>query len=151
MNWQKEEFSIITDKSKMDISYIHDFLSNRSYWAEGITLDIVRRSIEGSLCFAMFHLNSQVGFARVITDKATFGYLADVFTDKNYRGLGLGKWLIEVIMAHPELQGLRNFWLGTRDAHGLYIKFGFKPIENPERMMRKNDPDVYRRKVENRE
>jgi GNAT superfamily N-acetyltransferase len=141
---QKDNFYISTDKSKLDINYIHQFLS-RSYWAESIPVETVQRSIDGSLCFGVYDGNQQIGFARVITDNATFGYLADVFVDENYRGKKLGIWLMETIMSRPELQGFRNWMLGTRDAHGLYEKFGFKPLEQPERIMRKNDPEVYKR------
>ena len=115
----------------MDIDLIHSFLS-RSYWAEGISKEIIRRSIEGALCFGVFENDKQVGFARMITDKATFAYLADVFIIEEYRGLGLSKWLMETIMAHPDLQGLRRMMLATRDAHELYKKFGFTPLNNVE-------------------
>ncbi len=147
MKWKKDGFTIRTKKNKMNIPYIHEFISNKSYWAEGIPLAVVKRSIKGSLCFGIFHATKQIGFARVVTDSATFGYLADVFIDENYRGKGLGKWLMEVIVSHPELRGLRNWMLATRDAHGLYEKFGFKPLENPERIMRKNNPDVYKKEI----
>ena len=99
-------------------------------------MEIVKRSIEGSVCFGMYHNNRQVGFARVITDNASFGYLADVFIINEYRGRGLSKWLMQCILGHPELQGFRSWLLGTRDAHGLYSQFGFKPLEHPERFMR---------------
>jgi GNAT superfamily N-acetyltransferase len=147
MKWKKDGFIITTHKHKMDIPYIHDYICNKSYWAEGIPLAIVKQSIKGSLCFGVFHAAKQIGFARLITDRATFGYLADVFIDENYRGKGLGKWLMEIIISHPELQGLRNWMLATLDAHGLYEKVGFKPLENPERIMRKNNPDLYKKKI----
>jgi N-acetylglutamate synthase-like GNAT family acetyltransferase len=134
MQFQKEDFYITTDKTKIDIQYVHQFLSN-TYWAKDIPLDTLKRSIEGSICFSVFHSDKQVGFARVITDEATFAYLADVFIDDNYRGQGLSRWLMEVIMAQPSLQGLRRFLLATRDAHGLYEKFGFKRIESAEPWM----------------
>jgi GNAT superfamily N-acetyltransferase len=143
MDLQKDAFTISTDKEKLNILYIHQFLA-QSYWAENIPVEIVQRSIEGATCFGVYKGEYQVGFARVITDKATFGYLADVFIDENYRGLGLSKLLLETIMAHPDLQGFRNWQLGTRDAHGLYAKFGFKKLDNPERIMRKYEPDVYK-------
>ncbi|MBC7889377.1 MAG: GNAT family N-acetyltransferase [Ferruginibacter sp.] len=143
MNSNINSFNISTDKTKLNISYIHQFLS-QSYWAENIPVEIVQRSIDGSVCFGVYDNGQQVGFARVITDKATFGYLADVFIDESYRGRGLSKWLMETIMGHPDLQGFRNWQLATRDAHGLYAKFGFKPLDNPERIMRKNDPEVYK-------
>ena len=123
---------------------IHSFLTN-SYWAEGISREIIRRSIEGSLCFGVFENDRQVGFARMITDKATFAYLADVFIIKEYRGLGLSKWLMEVIMSHPGLQGLRRMMLATKDAHELYKKFGFTSLTNADRWMQIHNPDVYKK------
>ncbi|MEO5892675.1 MAG: GNAT family N-acetyltransferase [Ferruginibacter sp.] len=143
MTRSKDSFSISTDKSKLNIPYIHRFLS-QSYWAENIPVEIVERSIAGSLCFGVYDANEQVGFARVVTDKATFAHLADVFIDENYRGRGLSKWLMQIITAHPDLQGLRSWQLGTKDAHGLYAQFGFTSLDNPERIMRKFDPDVYK-------
>lgn len=145
MQWQKGEFTITTDRSKMDIPYIHAFLSERSYWAKDIPRHLVAASIDGSECFGVFQGDRQVGFARVITDKATTGYLADVFIDEDYRGKGLSKWLMETIMGHPELQGFRTWMLGTHDAHGLYAQFGFQALDIPENVMRKRDPDVYQR------
>ena len=127
----------------MDIDLIHSFLT-RSYWAEGISKEIIGRSIEGALCFGVFENDKQVGFARMITDKATFAYLADVFIIEEYRGLGLSKWLMEVIMSYPDLQGLRRLMLATRDAHELYKKFGFTPLNNVDRWMHIHHPDVYK-------
>lgn len=143
MEWTKDDFLITTDKKKIDALYVHQFLS-KSYWAADIPIEIVQRSIEGSLCFSVVYLNHQVGFARVITDQATFAYLADVFIDENFRGKGLSKWLLEVIMAYPTLQGLRRFMLATRDAHGLYKQFGFEPMKNPDRWMEIHYPNVYK-------
>lgn len=143
MELKKDTFTISADKFKLNIPYIHQFLS-QSYWAENIPVEIVKRSIDGAVCFGVYDGERQVGFARVITDKATFGHLADVFIDEKYRGLGLSKWLMETIMAHPDLQGFRTWTLGTRDAHGLYAKFGFTPVDNPARMMRKYDAEVYK-------
>ena len=143
MEIQKDSFTISTDKRKLNIPFIHQFLT-RSYWAENIPLEVVRRSIEGAVCFGVYDGMCQIGFARVISDKATFGHLADVFIDEKYRGIGLSKWLMETIMAHPDFQGFRSWQLGTKDAHGLYEKFGFKPLDNPERIMRKYDPEVYK-------
>jgi GNAT superfamily N-acetyltransferase len=137
------EYIVTTDKSKIDIEYVHNFLKT-SYWAENISFDVVKRSINGSLCFAVFHINKQVGFARVITDTATFAYLADVFIDTSYRGKGLSKLLMKSILKYPDLQGLRRFMLATKDAHGLYKQFSFKPITNPERFMVIHKPDVYK-------
>src|SRR6187401_2624042 len=132
----KNGFTISTEKEKLDIDLIHSFL-NRTYWAEGISKEIIKRSIEGSLCFGVYENDKQavtagrqVGFARMITDKATFAYLADVFIIEEYRGRGLSKWLMEVIMSHPDLQGLRRMMLATRDAHELYKKFGFTSLNN---------------------
>jgi N-acetylglutamate synthase-like GNAT family acetyltransferase len=144
MNFIKDGFVISTEKEKMDIDLIHSFLT-RSYWAEGISKEIIKRSIEGSLCFGVFENNKQAGFARMITDKATFAYLADVFIIEEYRGLGLSKMLMEVIMSHPDLQGLRRMILATKDAHGLYKQFGFTPLINVDRWMHILDPDVYKR------
>jgi len=127
----------------MDIDLIHSFLT-RSYWAEGISKEIIRRSIDGALCFGVFENDRQVGFARMITDRATFAYLADVFIIEEYRGLGLSKWLMEVIMSYPDLQGLRRLMLATRDAHELYKKFGFTLLNNVDRWMHIHYPDVYR-------
>ena len=144
MDFTKDGFTISTEKEKLDIDLIHSFL-NRAYWAEGISKEIIRRSIEGSLCFGVFENDKQVGFARMITDKATFAYLADVFIIEEYRGRGLSKCLMEVIMSHPDLQGLRRMILVTKDAHGLYKQFGFTPLINVDRWMNILDPDVYKR------
>jgi len=140
---QKENFIVSTDKLSLDLQYIHEFIS-QSYWAAGIPIETLQKSIDGSMCFGLYDAGKQIGFARVITDKATFGYLADVFVDERYRGKGLAIWMMSVIMSHPDLQGFRNWMLGTRDAHGLYRKFGFTQLDQPERIMRKNDPDVYK-------
>ena len=144
MHWDKGEFRISTDKTRMDIPYIHHYLSKESYWAAGIPEDLVLKSIEGSLSFGVYTGEQQVGFARVITDKATFGYLADVFIDEAWRGKGLSKWLMEVIMAHPDLQYLRRIILATADAHGLYRQFGFDALPIPERWMQFTRPDIYK-------
>jgi len=142
----KEDFIISTDKVKLDITVIHNYLSKESYWAKNIPLHVVAKSIEGSICFGIYKKQNekiQTGFARVITDKATFGYLADVFILPEYRGHGLSKWLIHEIMNHPELQDFRRWLLATKDAHGLYTRFGFKQIDNPERFMRFSTFDQY--------
>lgn len=127
--------TISTDKKQLDVTYIHSYLSNDSYWAKNIPLEVVLRSIEGSTCFGVYEGNKQIGFARVITDHATFAYLADVFVDPAYRGKGISKQLMRYIMDYAPLQGLRRMMLATLDAHGLYAQFGFKPLEQPERMM----------------
>jgi N-acetylglutamate synthase-like GNAT family acetyltransferase len=144
MDFIKDGFVISTEEEKMDVDLIHSFLT-RTYWAEGISKEIIGRSIEGSLCFGVFENSKQVGFARMITDKATFAYLADVFIIEEYRGRGLSKWLMEVIMSHPDLQGLRRMILATKDAHGLYKQFGFTPLINVDRWMQILDQDVYKR------
>ena len=137
-----EGLLISTDKTKLDVDYIHQVLSH-SYWAKGIPVEVIRKSIEGSLCFGIYDHDNQVGFARVITDKATFAYLADVFVDQGYRHQGIAKTLMRSILAEPELQGLRRFMLATRDAHGLYRQFGFEPLTNPQYMMQIHKPDLY--------
>lgn len=142
---EREGYSITTDTTFFNLEYIHNFLS-RSYWAEGIPIETVQKSIENSLCFGVFHLGKQIGFARMITDKATFAYLADVFIDEAYRGKGLSKWLMEEIMNHPDLQGLRRMLLATRDAHGLYAQYGFVPLTFVDRWMHIHRPDIYKSK-----
>ena len=137
-------FLISTDRAKLDVEMIHGFLT-RSYWAEGIPRETLMRAIENSLCFGVYNGGEQVGFARVVSDFATYAYLADVFILEPYRERGLGKELIATVMAHPELQGLRRWSLGTRDAHGLYAQFGFTALENPSRMMEVANPEVYLR------
>lgn len=143
MHLQKDTYTISTDKDLLNIEYIHAYLSKQSYWAMGIPLEIVRKSIQGSLCFGIFNNSNQIGFARVITDTATFAYLADVFIDEKYRGQGLSKWLMETIMTHQDLQGLRRFMLATLDAHTLYEQYGFVLITYPERWMHIHYPNRY--------
>ena len=136
------EYTFSTEKKKLDSKVIHDFLSN-SYWSKNIPIEIVMRAIENSLCFGVYYQNKQVGFARVITDYATFGYLADVFILEEHRGKGLSKKLMKNIMNHPQLKGLRGFCLRTRDAHKLYEQFGFSVIKNPERFMEIKRDTIY--------
>ena len=143
--WQRDGFTISTDRSKLDRKAIHEFLAG-SYWATGIPQDVVDRSIEGSLCFGISEGGKQVGFARVITDGATFAYLADVYVLESHRGRGLAAWLMECILAHPELQGLRRWMLVTRDAHPLYRKSGFRDLAHPERIMEMTFPGIYERR-----
>lgn len=133
---------ISTNPALLDLDVIHRFLTE-SYWAAGVPLGVVQRSIEHSLPFGLYKHNRQIGFARVITDYATFAYLADVFVLDEFRGAGLGKWLIEVVMTHPDLAGLRRWMLATLDAHGLYGKSGFTELGQPERWMEKHAPNVY--------
>jgi GNAT superfamily N-acetyltransferase len=136
------EYLISTDPARLDPVAIHQYLT-RSYWAKGIPLDVVRRSLEGSLCFGLYHDSRQVGFARVITDRATFAYLGDVYVLEQHRGVGLGKWLMDTVFAHPALSGLRRFILATRDAHSLYARYGFTPLRNPAGYLEIHRPEIY--------
>lgn len=140
-----EGYAIYTDHNRLNIPWIHRFLSMSTYWAKDIPMETVQRSIEHSLCFGIFFYEQQVGFARVITDRATFAYLADVFVIDEHRGKGLSKWLMENIHSHPALQGLRRWMLVTKDAQGLYQQFGWEPI--PEvmmgRFMQIHQPSIY--------
>ena len=138
-----ENYTISDDKSLLNINVIYDYLSKESYWAKDIPLAIVEKSIDNSLCFGVYCNDVQIGFARLITDKATFAYLPDVFIVEQFRGKGLSKWLIETIHAHPELQTLRGWFLATRDAHELYKKFGWQALQNPARFMQKPTNIVY--------
>jgi len=142
--YRKGEFLVSTNRDKLDLNVVHGYLTE-SYWAKGISREVVVRSIENSLCFGVFNNDGQIGFARVISDFATYAYLADVFILEKYRGHGLSKWLMECIVVHPKLQGLRRWTLATRDAHGLYAKFGFTPLTKPSNFMELHDPDVYTR------
>lgn len=137
-------FHFSTDKALLDLPYIHAFLSERSYWAVGVPLDIVKRSVENSISIGIYENKKQVGFARVVTDLATFGYLADVFIDEAYRGKGLSKALVAFIFSFEELRFLRRFILATKDAHSLYAKYGFNPLKSPERFMEIARPDIYK-------
>ena len=135
---------ISCDPGDVDTQLVTEFLTT-SYWAKGISREVVERSLQGSLCFSLRDSGAQVGFARVVTDRATFAFLADVFVLPDYRGRGLARWLIECVVRHPDLQGLRRWMLGTADAHGLYEKFGFVPLKRPEIFMERHDPEIYRR------
>jgi GNAT superfamily N-acetyltransferase len=136
------EFLISTDRERIDLSVVHTFLTN-CYWCKGISKEIVARSIKHSLCFGIYEGSAQIGFARVISDFATIAYLGDVFVLEQFRGRGLSGWLMECIVQHPALQGLRRWILLTRDAHGLYAKFSFTPLKDPDRYMELHRPDVY--------
>lgn len=136
---KKATYTISTDKAKLDLKVIHGYLKD-AYWCKNIPIEIIKKSIRGSLCFGVYHQEKQVGFARVISDLATFAYLADVFILPEYQGNELGKWLIETIVEYPDLQEIRTFSLATKDAHGLYEQFGFKPLAEPHKRMLK----VYR-------
>lgn len=141
----KGDYWITTDKDKLDVAVIHDFLCNHSHWARGIPLETVERSIDNSLNFGLFYKDEQVAYARLITDYATIAYLGDVFVLPAYRGHGLSRWLMEEVTANPDLQGLRRWVLLTSDAHGLYEKFGWKRVAKPELYMELHDPDIYRK------
>ena len=140
--WRRGEFEISTDEARLDVAMIHAFLTN-CYWARGIPLEIVKRSIEHSFAFGIYHGKRQIGFARWITDRATFAYLGDVFVIDEYRGNGLARWLMEVMTSHPDVQGHRRWCLLTRDAQALYTQFGFTPLAKPEAWMEVWTPDRY--------
>ena len=143
MEWQHNEFTISIDKSRLQFDVIQSFFANDSYWAQRRTPEQTRTAIEHSICFGLYHTGKQIGFARVVSDQATFAYLGDVFVLQEYRGQGLSKWLMERIIAHPDLQGLRRWVLATRDAHGLYAQYGFDSLVHPDRWMELTAPDAY--------
>src|SRR6185312_15158681 len=134
-SFTEKGFGISTDESLIDFTAVYNYLHFESYWAKGIAEETLRNAIKNSLCFGIYHQNTQAGFARVITDKATFAYICDVFILPDFRGLGLSKWLMQTIVSHPELQGLRRWSLATADAHGLYSQFGFAQVLRPDRWM----------------
>ncbi len=142
--WQRGAFVISTDRERIQLEVVHRYLSESSYWAAGIPRETVARAIAHSVVFGVYEGEQQIGFARVITDRATFAYLADVFVLEGHRGQGLGVWLVEVILSHPDLQGLRRWMLVTRDAQELYRRFGFSAPEDPSRVMVKTRRDLYR-------
>ncbi len=143
MEWQHGEFIISTDKERLQLDVIHKYLSEESYWAQGRTFEHTQTAVENSICFGVYQGGEQVGFARVITDKATFAYLGDVFILTAYQKKGLSKKLMEAILADPELQNLRRWILATKDAHGLYAQYGFTPLKFPERWMERPAPWAY--------
>lgn len=139
-----DAYTISDDPARLDLDVVHRYLSTESYWAEGLPRATLECSVAGSLCFGVYYKREeQVGFARVVTDRATFGWLADVFVLPAHRGRGLSKRLMEAILAHPDLQGLRRFMLATRDAHGLYRQYGFEPPAKPGSLMQRRQPAVY--------
>lgn len=141
---RRDGFVLSTDRARLDLHATHEFLAKSSYWAQQIPFETFARSAENSLCFGMYESGgAQVGFARVISDFATFAYIADVFVLDSQRGHGLGKWLMECIQRHPQLQGLRRWVLTTRDAHGLYAQYGFTSPKFPERYMEILRPNMY--------
>jgi len=135
MEISESGFIFSDDKNLIDAAAVHHYLSTQSYWAREIPMETVRKSIANSICFGIYKENRQIGFARWITDGATFGYLADVYVEEEFRGLGLSKKLMTIMLFHEELQGLRRYMLATQDAQGLYSQFGFEPLENPENLM----------------
>jgi GNAT superfamily N-acetyltransferase len=137
LEWRRGEYEISTDRRRLDLGLVHAFLSEEAYWALGVSRDKVERSIANSIAFGLYRGDEQLGFARVVTDRATTAYLADVFVVSGHRGHGLGKWLVETVLSHPDLQGLRKLFLGTADAHDLYERFGFRPVD-PGRMMERS-------------
>jgi len=140
--WRQGEYTISTEQTRIDFAVVHGFLK-QAYWSQNIPFEIVRHSIENSLCFGLYWAKHQIGFARVVTDYATFAYLCDVFVIEEYRGRGLSKWLMETVLAHPEMQGLRRWLLATKDAHGLYSQFDFTTLDSPSIFMQRHAPDVY--------
>lgn len=144
MNFKYKEFTISTDPADLDIQAIHHFLSTQAYWSLNIPFDIVSKAIKHSLNFGLFHSGRQIGFARIISDYATIAYLGDVYVLPEYRKQGLSKWLMETIMAYPDLQGLRRWILLTGDAHELYKKFGWKDIAQPQRWMELHNGNIYK-------
>jgi GNAT superfamily N-acetyltransferase len=140
----RDTFRITTDIAAMDLDAIHAYLT-RSYWSEGISKELVARAMAGSLCFGLLEGSRQIGFARVITDRVTYAYLCDVYVLEEYQGRGLGTWLMRELLTHPDLQGLRRFGLVTRDAHGLYERFGFSALTNPAGHMEIARPGLYLR------
>jgi GNAT superfamily N-acetyltransferase len=147
--WLRGEFIVSTDPALLDVDVVHEWLTTSSYWVPGIPREVVRHGIEHSLNFGLYGDGSaglrQIGLARLVTDYATFAYVCDVFVLDDFRGHGLGMWLMECVAAHPDLQRMRRWMLGTRDAHTLYEKTGFTPVADPDRWMEKANPDVYRR------
>jgi GNAT superfamily N-acetyltransferase len=143
--WRRGEYTISTDRARLDVALVHEYLSESSYWAKGRPREVVERSIEHSLAFGVYLGERQVGFARVITDYATFAWIADVFVLEEFRGQGLGLWLSEVMCAHPDLQGFRRWVLATKDAHELYRRVGFRELQRVERWMERRDPQTVER------
>ena len=144
MEWRREGYRVSDERSGLDRAAVRRFLAEESYWAAGIPQGVMDKAIDHSLCFGLYRGDAQIGFARVVTDHATFGYLCDVFVESPHRGVGLGKWLVSCVLAHPDLQGLRRLSLMTRDAHELYAPHGFRPMPDATRYLEIHRPDVYR-------
>ena len=141
----KDDYCISTNRAKLDVNAIHNFLSTQSYWCQNIPIQTVIKSIDNSLNFGLYYEDQQIGFARIISDFSTMAYLADVYVLPEHRGKGLSKWMMQVIMSHPELHGLRRWMLLTADAHGLYKQFGWKEIANPDRYMELHNKNIYQK------
>lgn len=140
MEWHRGDYTISTDPTRLDLTVVIDYLQNQAYWAKGRAAAVITRSIQNSENFGLYHGSAQVGFARVVTDYATFAYVCDVFILPDERGHGLGKWLMATMLAHPDLQGLKIWFLYTRDAHGLYRQYGFTELKDPSRAMERRQP-----------
>ena len=149
MEWKRGDYVISTDPERLDLPLVYRFLSEDAYWSPGVPLDVVERALANSIVFGLYRVSGQgweqAGLARIVSDRATFAWLCDVFVLPEHRGEGLGKWLMECVKSHPDLQGLRRWMLATRDAHGLYAQHGFRPLKAPELFMERHDPDVYQR------
>jgi GNAT superfamily N-acetyltransferase len=145
--YTRNQYSIYTDPAKANAEAIHKYLSQDSYWAENIPFETVVKSLKNSMCFSLYAHESQIGLARIVTDKTTFAYLCDVYVLPEFRGQGLSKWLMQCVKDHPDLQSIRRFMLATKDAHGLYEQFGFKPTAAPERLMEIVNRDIYKAPV----
>jgi GNAT superfamily N-acetyltransferase len=139
VEWTRDSFVISTDRERLDLDVVHKFLSEEAYWSPGVARERVERSIENSICFGLYHGAEQIGFARAVTDRSAFAWLADVFVLPEHRGKGLGVWLVETVLSHPDLERLR-LMLGTADAHSLYERYGFRPVD-PARMMERPRPE----------
>jgi ribosomal protein S18 acetylase RimI-like enzyme len=148
IEWSRDGFEVSDDPARLDLPAIHRFISGESYWAEGISEALLARAIANSLCLGLYRGSLQAGFARVVTDRATYGYLCDVYVERAHRGCGLGKWLVACVLEHPDLQGLRRIALMTRDAHDLYRPFGFRTLPEATRYLEIHRPDVYKAKEE---
>ncbi len=144
LNVSRGEYSITTDRARLDLHVVHNYLCHESYWTPGVPFERVEKAADHSLNFSLFYRDEQVGYARVISDYCQIAYLGDVFILETHRGNGLGKWLIETVHSHPNLQGLRNWLLGTRDAHGLYRQYGWESLAEPQRWMARPNRNVYR-------
>jgi len=143
MEWQRYEYKVSTDPKLLQMNVVHDFL-RQMYWSKDVTDELVQRAVDGSLCFGLYLDERQIGLARVVTDKATFAYMADAFVLEEFQGKGLGQWLLGCVVAHPDLEGLRRFLVLTPNAHDLYHKYGFQPLAHPEQMLEIFNPDIYR-------